>query len=232
MRTWSLRLLRQLFRLALSALHMLPTAASAAFKSRATVHLENLALRHQLSVLRRSVKRPKLTSAARLLWAWLCEAWIDWRSSLVIVKPETVIGWHRKGFQLFWTWKVRHGQPGRPAVSKEIRQLIRKMSRENPLWGAPRIHGELLKLGLDSPAGMRRPPPAPDEICGRHSRVSSRRSMRVAISIASSPVVCSDILMNTIRYSGLVFTAVLLTLFARTLPQGAEKHPSTRRVLV
>jgi hypothetical protein len=71
------------------------------------------------------------------------------RSSLVIVKPEAVIDWHRKGFRLFWTWKVRYGQPGRPAVSKEIRQLIRKMSRENPLWGAPRIHGELLKLGVD-----------------------------------------------------------------------------------
>jgi transposase InsO family protein len=68
---------------------------------------------------------------------------------LVIVKPETVIAWHRKGFRLFWTWKVRHGQPGRPLVSKEIRQLIRKMSCENPLWGAPRIHGELLKLGID-----------------------------------------------------------------------------------
>ena len=149
MRTWSLRLFRQLFRLALSALHVLADAASAAFKSRATLHLENLALRHQLGVLRRSVKRPQLTSVDRLLWAWLCEAWIDWRSSLVIVKPETVIGWHRKGFRLFWTWKVRHGQHGRPPVSKEIRQLIRKMSRENPLWGAPRIHGELLKLGID-----------------------------------------------------------------------------------
>jgi hypothetical protein len=88
-----------------------------------------------LGVLRRSVKRPRLTSADRLLWAWLCEVWIDWRSCLVIVKPETVIGWHRKGFHLFWTWKVRHGQRGRPAVSKEVRQLIRKMSRENPLWG-------------------------------------------------------------------------------------------------
>jgi hypothetical protein len=128
---------------------MLATSASAAFKSRATLHLENLAFRHQLSVLRRSVKRPKLTSDYRLLWAWLCEVWIDWRSSLVIVKPETVIGWHRKGFQLFWTWKVRRGQLGRPPVSKEIRQLIRKMSRENPLWGSPRIHGELLKLGID-----------------------------------------------------------------------------------
>jgi transposase InsO family protein len=149
MRTWSLRVLHHFFRLALSALHVLAAAVSAAVKSRASLQLENVALRHQLSVLRRSVKRPKLTSADRLLWAWLCQVWIDWRSSLVIVRPETVIGWHRKGFQLFWTWKVRHGQPGRPAVSKEIRQLIRKMSRENPLWGAPRIHGELLKLGID-----------------------------------------------------------------------------------
>src|SRR5882762_10545554 len=137
MRRWSLRVLRQVFRLALSALHVLAAAVSAAFKSRATLHLENLALRHQLGVLRRSVKRPKLSSADRLLWTWLCEVWSDWRSALVIVKPQTVIGWHRKGFRLFWTWKVRHGQPGRPPVSKEIRQLIRKMSRENPLWGAP-----------------------------------------------------------------------------------------------
>jgi putative transposase len=144
-----LRLLNQLLGLTLSALRVLAAAASAAFKSRATLHLENLALRHQLGVLRRSVKRPKLTSADRLLWTWLCEAWSDWQSALVIVKPETVIGWHRQGFRLFWTWKVRHGQPGRPPVSKEIRHLIRRMSRENPLWGAPRIHGELLKLGID-----------------------------------------------------------------------------------
>jgi putative transposase len=96
-----------------------------------------------------SVKRPDLTSADRLLWVWLYKVWNDWRSCLVIVKPETVIAWHRKGFRLFWTWKVRHGQPGRPAVAKDVRELIRRMSRENPLWGAPRIHGELLKLGID-----------------------------------------------------------------------------------
>ena len=108
-----------------------------------------LALRHQLAVLRRSVKRPKLTSADRLFWTWLCEIWIDWRSALVMVKPETVIAWHRKGFRLFWTWKVRRGRSGRPAVPKDVRDLIRKMSRENPLWGAPRIHGELLKLGIN-----------------------------------------------------------------------------------
>src|SRR5215472_11155530 len=146
---WSLRLLRQVFRLVLTALHLLAVARATTFKSRTAFQVENLALRHQLAVLSRSVKRPKLTSADRLLWAWLCEAWSNWQSSLLIVKPETVIGWHRKGFRLFWTWKIRRGQPGRPPVSKEIRQLIRKMSRDNPLWGAPRIHGELLKLGID-----------------------------------------------------------------------------------
>jgi putative transposase len=68
---------------------------------------------------------------------------------LVIVKPQTVIAWHREGFQLFWTWRVRRGQPGRPPVPKDVRELIRKVSRDNPLWGAPRIHGELPKLGID-----------------------------------------------------------------------------------
>ena len=72
----------------------------------------------------------------------------DRRHALVIVRPETVIGWHRKGFRIFWTWKSRRGKPGRPPVSREIRYLVRRMSRENPRWGAPRIHGELLKLGF------------------------------------------------------------------------------------
>ena len=90
-----------------------------------------------------------MNASDRLLWAWLCQVWTDWRSALVIVEPETVLSWHRKGFRLFWTWKVRRGKPGRPAVPKEVRQLIRSMSRENARWGAPRIHGELLKLGID-----------------------------------------------------------------------------------
>jgi hypothetical protein len=83
--------------------------ASATFKSRAALHLENLALRQQLAVLHRSVKRPKLDPADRLVWAWLCEVWKDRRSALVIVEPDTVIAWHRKGFRLFWTWKIRAG---------------------------------------------------------------------------------------------------------------------------
>src|SRR5467141_1113867 len=122
---------------------------SSIFHSRAALQLENLALRHQIGVLQRSTRnRPKLTPVDRLLWVWLSRIWSDWRSALAIVKPETVVSWHRKGFRLFWTWKVRHGQPGRPVISREVRDLIRRMCRENSSWGAPRIHGELLKLDI------------------------------------------------------------------------------------
>ncbi len=149
MRTWGLRVFLQILRSAVSAFRVLAAALSATFRSRAALHLENLALRHQLGVLQRSVKRPKLNPADRLLWAWLCKVWNDWRSALVIVKPQTVIAWHRKGFRLFWTWKIRYGKPGRPPVPKEVRDLIRRLCLDNPLWGAHRVHGELLKLGID-----------------------------------------------------------------------------------
>ena len=123
---------------------------SSIFRSRAALELENLALRHQIGILQRSPrKRPKLTPWDRLLWVWFSRIWSDWRSALAIVQPETVVAWHRAGFRLFWTWKVRRGQRGRPLIPREVRDLIRKMCRENPGWGAPRIHGELLKLGLD-----------------------------------------------------------------------------------
>ena len=118
----------------LIALSPFLTTLLSVFRSRAALQVEILALRHQIGVLRRSAKkRPKLTVADRLLWAWLSGAWAAWRSSLVFVKPETVIAWHRKGFRLFWTWKVRQGTTGRPSVSREVRDLIRTMSRENPL---------------------------------------------------------------------------------------------------
>jgi putative transposase len=119
-------------------------------RGQAAMQAEIIALRHQLTVLQRSQKsrRPVLTRIDRCLWVWLSRVWSAWRSSLIIVKPETVINWHRQGFRWYWTWKVRHGRSGRPQVPKETRDLIRTMSRENPLWGAPRIHSELLKLGV------------------------------------------------------------------------------------
>ena len=126
----------------------LAAAFLAFFRSRAALQFEILALRHRLGVLPRSVKRPQLTAADRFLGAWLAAVRKDWQPSAALMKPATMIGWHRKGFRLFWTWRIRRGNPGRPAVPVDLRTLIRAMSRDNPLWGAPRIHGELLKLGI------------------------------------------------------------------------------------
>jgi putative transposase len=118
-------------------------------RSQAALQLELLALRHQIHVLERSRRsRLRLSRADRLLWVWLARVWTGWRAALVIVKPETVIAWHRRGFRVFWTWKSRR-RTGRPTVPPDVRTLIRTMSEANPLWGAPRIHGELLKLGID-----------------------------------------------------------------------------------
>jgi putative transposase len=101
------------------------------FRSRAVLELENIALRHQIGILKRSAgKRPRLTAADRLFWVFLSQVWGDWRSALDIVKPATAIAWHRKGFRFFWTWKIRHGRAGRPAVSGEVRDLV--MSTEQP----------------------------------------------------------------------------------------------------
>ena len=111
--------------------------------------LENLALRQPLAVLQRSAKRPRLRSRDRAFWVLLSRVWSNWRSVLTIVKPDTVVRGHRKGFRLYWRWKSRRRGPGRPPVCPEIRTLIRQMAEANPLWGAPHIHGELLKLGIE-----------------------------------------------------------------------------------
>ncbi len=119
------------------------------FRSRALLAAENLALRHQLTVLQRSVKRAKLRPRDRVFWVWLSRLCPDWRSWLVIVQPETVVRWHRQGFRLYWRWKSRSAKLGRPRIDPEIRELIRRLSLENQLWGSPRIRDELALLGID-----------------------------------------------------------------------------------
>src|SRR5712692_6818909 len=129
----------------LSLLLTLRTSA----RSRAALQLEILALRHQLEVLQRTrPRRVRLAKVDRWLWVVLARLWTGWRTALVLVKPETVIAWHPRGFRLWWAWKSRR-RMGRPTVPADIRALIRTMAQENPRWGAPRIHGELLKLGID-----------------------------------------------------------------------------------
>src|SRR3989441_364087 len=124
-------------------------AARAALRTHADLALENLALRQQLALLRRRSKRPRFSPLARVFWVWLSQRWVRWREALHVVRPETVIRWHRLGCRAFWTWKSRRGRTGRPPVGSELADLVRTMALANPLWGAPRIHGELLKLGFD-----------------------------------------------------------------------------------
>ena len=109
---------------------------------------ENLALRQQLAVYRRTHPKPTVRWSDRLFWVGLRLAWPDWKSALEIVRPTTVIGWHRRGFAWYWTRRSRP-RGGRPQVLADVRRLTREMALANPLWGAPRIHGELLKLGFE-----------------------------------------------------------------------------------
>jgi putative transposase len=110
--------------------------------------LENLALRHQLQVVLRSNPRPRLRNRDRILWLWIRRFCPDsWRRHLVVVRPETVIRWHRRGWRLYWTWQSR-ARFGRPRLKPEVRALIARMALENPTWGTQRIRGELLKLGI------------------------------------------------------------------------------------
>ena len=118
-------------------------------RSRLSLQLEIVALRHQLAVYQRTTKRPQIGYGDRILWSWLARRWTGWRDALVFVQTGTVIAWQRKRFREHWANLSKHGKPGRPQVPKEIRALIRKMSEANVSWGSPRIVGELHKLGID-----------------------------------------------------------------------------------
>jgi hypothetical protein len=119
------------------------------FSGHKQVALENIALRHQLALFTREKKRPRLRDRDRLFWITLKKLWKDWRVALAFVQPETLIGWQRRRFKRYWWRLSQPRRPGRPRLCLEIRKLIRTMVAANPIWGAPRIHGELLKLGFE-----------------------------------------------------------------------------------
>jgi hypothetical protein len=132
----------------LAILPLLVTFAANLFRSRRQLEVENLFLRHQLNItLRRAPRRLRLHGSDRALLVLLTRLWPNLIGLARVVQPDTILRWHRSGFRAYWRWKSC-GQPGRPRVSRELRELIRQMSKDNPLWGAPRIHGELLKLGF------------------------------------------------------------------------------------
>ena len=133
----------------LSFLRLLFGVLFRCFRSRRQLLLENLALRQQVTVLKTKNKRPTLTVFHKLFWVMARNLWADWKSSLLVVTPETVVRWHKAGFRLYWRWISRRSEScGRKKIIRELRNLIFQMVQENPTWGAPRIHGELLKLGF------------------------------------------------------------------------------------
>ena len=191
-------------------------------RSRVVLHAEILALRHQLSVLQRRDRgrRLRLNVADRLLWVWLSRLWGGWRSALVIVKPETVIAWHRQGFRLYWRWKSRHPQ-GRPSVSKEMIRLIRKMSVANPLWGAPKIHGELLKLGFELSEST------VAKYMVRHRRPPSQ-TWRTFLQNHANDLVSSDFFVVPTVFFRVLFVFVILSHDRRRVVHVAvTEHPTS-----
>jgi putative transposase len=119
------------------------------FRAHASLCLENLALRHQLAVYQQTVRRPRLRTTDRLFWAWLSRLWSGWQTALAFVQPRTVIAWQQRRFRDHWRRLSQRGAPGRPAIAKDVRDLIRQMWRANPTWGSPRIVGELQKVGIE-----------------------------------------------------------------------------------
>jgi transposase InsO family protein len=191
-------------------------------RTQAATQAEILALRHQLVVLQRTHNRKRLIlhRADRWLWVWLSQLWTGWRSALIIVKPETVLSWHRQGFRRYWTWKVRHGCTGRPCVSKETRNLIRSLSRDNPLWGAPRIHGELLKLGIDvSQASVAK-------YMVRHPRPSSQNWRTFLTNHVSQLVSVDFFTVHTIWFEVLFVFVVLAHDRRRIVHFNVTAHPT------
>ncbi len=170
------------------------------FGTRRSLWLENVALRQQLVILKRKHPRPRLTAFDKLFWVLARKYWHRWKQNLIVVSPETVVRWHRAGFQMYWSWLSRHQLSfGRKRISKELRELIFKMVAENPTWGAPRIHGELQMLGFDISERtvsrwMQRVPRNPEKIARWKAFLKNHREVIAAMDFFTVHTVTFGIL--------------------------------------
>jgi len=175
-------------------------AALRIFRDRQNLLLENLALREQLVVLKRRHPKPKLGLLDKLFWVAACQFWSHWKESLLLVMPETVVRWHRAGFRLYWATLCKVcGRVGGKRISKQVRDLIFQMVVENPTWGAPRIHGELLMLGFDASERtisrwMRRAPRNPEPAKRWRSFLHNHREAIAAMDFFTVPTVTFNLL--------------------------------------
>ena len=182
---------------------------------------ENIALRHQLIVLKRKQSRPKLKERDRLFWVILSRIWPGWRSAVVIVRPDTVVRWHKRAFKLYWRRKSCTGKRGRPSLDPEVKAFVLRMIEANRTWGAPEIHGELLKLGIDiserTVSGLLR----------RHRPKSPSQTWRTFIKNHMSDMVAVDFLVvPTIRFRMLFVFVVLSHAHRRVVHFNVTEHPT------
>jgi putative transposase len=193
-------------------------------RARRSLLLENLALRQQLAVLKRRHSRPRLDLLDKLFWVAIRRFWSAWQQSLIAVTPETVVRWHRGGFRLYWKLISKVRRPvGRPQTSKEVRELISRMVVENPTWGAPRIHGELLTLGFDVSERtisrwMKRAPRDPEAAKRWLSFLRNHREAIAAMDFFTVP---------TITFSALYCFFVISHDRRRILHFNVTKHPTS-----
>ena len=182
---------------------------------------ENLVLRQQLLVLKRGKKRPQIKKRDRLFWVVTSRVWSGWRNALVIVKPDTVVRWHRKGFKLYWRRKCRGGKGGRPLLDPAVKALVFKIVDANPTWGAPKVHGELLMLGVDiSECGVSR-------FLSRRSPKPPSQTWKMFIKNHMTEMVAVDFLVvRTIRFRMLFVFVVLSHAGRQVIHFKITDHPA------
>jgi transposase InsO family protein len=184
----------------LRSLRLLVISVTRLFCSRRDLLLENLALRQQLGVFKRKHPQPRFVASDKLFWVMLRRLWVGWEQALILIQPETVVRWHRKGFRLYWTWISRHRtRAGRKCVSTELREIIFRMVTENRTWGAPRIHGELKMLGFDLSERtvlrwMRRAPRSHEPAKRWATFLSNHREAIAAMDFFTVPTLTFDVL--------------------------------------
>ena len=202
-------------------------------RARRSLLLENLALRQQLTVLKRRHPRPRLDLLDKLFWVAIRRFWSGWQKSLIAVTPETVVRWHRSGFRLYWKLISKVRRPvGRRQTSKEVRELIFRMVVENPTWGAPRIHGELLMLSFEVSERtvsrwMKRAPRGPEPARRQpFSVITGKRLPRWTSSqFRRSPSACSIAFSSSVTIVGASFTSMSQSIRqARGSSRSCEKH--------
>jgi transposase InsO family protein len=190
--------------------------------NRAALIAENLALRQQLAVVNHAAKRPRLRRRDRIFWVWLSKLWRGWRSALVVVQPDTVVRWHRRGFRLYWRWKSRRN--GRPKIETEVRALIRRVSRENPLWGAPRIRAELALLGHDVAESTI----AKYMVCNRPGRPPSQTWRSFLANHMDCTAACDFFVVPTVTFRLLYCFVILAHERRRILHFNVTDHPTAQ----